>query len=60
MEEWRKSITLHLPPETDLETWGPVGEVIGLWLHTAESRADWTEGLIRRLEAGAHHMAGED
>jgi DNA-binding PadR family transcriptional regulator len=59
MDEWRASITAHLPPETDLEAWGPVGEVIGLWLHTAESRAEWTHRLIRRLEEGAFRMAGE-
>jgi DNA-binding PadR family transcriptional regulator len=59
MEEWRASITTHLPPGTDLETWGPVGEVLGLWLHTADSRAEWTNRLIRRLQAGAYRMAGE-
>lgn len=59
MDEWRASIAVHLPPDSDLETWGPVGEVIGLWLHTAESRAEWTHRLIRRLEAGAFRMAGE-
>lgn len=59
MDEWRASIATHLPPDTDLETWGPVGEVIGLWLHTAGSRAEWTDGLIGRLEGGAYRMAGE-
>jgi len=59
MDEWRAGITAHLPPDTDLETWGPVGEVIGLWLHTAESRAAWTRRLIRRLQGGAYRMAGE-
>jgi DNA-binding PadR family transcriptional regulator len=59
MEEWRAGIAEHLPPDTDLETWGPVGEVIGLWLHTAASRAEWTHRLISRLEDGAFRMAGE-
>lgn len=59
MDEWRAGIAAHLPPDSDLETWGPVGEVIGLWLHTAESRAEWTHRLIRRLEEGAFRMAGE-
>lgn len=59
MDEWRAAIAAHLPPRTDLETWGPVGEVIGLWLHTAESRAEWTRGLLARLEKGAYRMAGE-
>jgi DNA-binding PadR family transcriptional regulator len=60
MDAWRASIAAHLPPDTDLETWGPIGEVIELWWHTAESRAAWTHRLIRRLEAGAYRMAGED
>jgi DNA-binding PadR family transcriptional regulator len=60
MDQWRASITGQLPADTDLETWGPVGEVIGLWIHTANSRADWTRRLIRRLEDGAFRMAGED
>lgn len=59
MDEWRASIDAHLPPDADLETWGPVGEVIGLWLHTADSRAKWTQRLIRRLEDGAFQMADE-
>jgi DNA-binding PadR family transcriptional regulator len=60
MDQWRASITGQLPADTDLETWGPVGEVIGLWIHTADSRAEWTHRLIRRLEDGAYRMAGEN
>jgi len=45
---------------TNIETWGPVGEVIGLWIHTADSRTAWTHRLIRRLEKGTHRMAGEN
>ena len=60
MDEWQASVTAHLPPGADLETWGPVGDVVGLWLHTAETRADWTRRLLRRLERGAYRMAGDD
>ncbi|MFD2356099.1 PadR family transcriptional regulator [Nonomuraea ferruginea] len=35
------------------------GEVLGMWVHTAESAAEWTRGLIERLERGAYVMAGE-
>ncbi|WP_024805959.1 PadR family transcriptional regulator [Nocardia sp. BMG51109] len=59
LDEWRASITTHLPPDTDLDTWGPVGEVIGLWLDTADSRAAWTRRLIGRLEDGAFRMADD-
>lgn len=60
MDAWHDDITAQLPPGTDLDTWGPVGEVVGLWLHTARSRAEWTHRLIARLEDGAFRMAGED
>lgn len=59
MDQWRASITGHLPPDTDLDTWGPVGEVLGLWIHTADSRAEWTHRLIRRLKEGSFRMADE-
>ena len=59
MDQWRASITDQLPTGTDLETWGPVGEVVGLWIHTADSRTEWTHRLIRRLEKGTYRMAGE-
>jgi len=59
MRDWRASITAQLPPETDLSTWGPVGEVLTLWLTTAETGVEWTDRLIRRLEEGAFTMAGE-
>jgi DNA-binding PadR family transcriptional regulator len=36
-----------------------VRELFGLWEHTAAGGAEWTRGLIERLEAGAYPMAGE-
>ncbi len=60
LKEWRSSITAHLPPDTDLDTWGPVGEVLFLWLSAADSHAQWTDRLIRRLEGGAFAMAAEE
>ena len=59
MHEWRMSITAYLPTDTDLGTWGAVGEVLSLWLATADTGAQWTDRLIRRLEQGAFTMAGE-
>ena len=59
MDAWRESITAHLPSGTDLDTWGPVGEVLTLWLTTADYGATWTHRLIRRLEEGAFTMADE-
>lgn len=59
MREWRSSITAHLPDGTELETWGPVGEVLSLWLATADTGAQWTQRMIGRLEEGAFTMRGE-
>ncbi|SUA77565.1 Transcriptional regulator PadR-like family [Nocardia otitidiscaviarum] len=59
LARWRASITAELPSGTDLDTWGPVGAVVGLWLDTADSRTAWTNGLIERLESGAFRMADE-
>ena len=59
MHEWRDSVTSSIPPATDLSTWGPVGEVLRLWLDTAESRARWTHELIERLEGGTFKMADD-
>jgi DNA-binding PadR family transcriptional regulator len=59
MSEWRNSITAGLPAGTDLDTWGPVGEVLNLWLTSADTQAQWTHRLIHRLEHGAFTMAGE-
>jgi DNA-binding PadR family transcriptional regulator len=36
-----------------------VRELFGLWQNNAASAAEWTRGLIERLEAGAYPMAGE-
>jgi hypothetical protein len=59
MDAWRSSVTAHVPGGTNLEEWGPVGEVVALWLHTAQSRAEWTRELIGRLERGRYRMADE-
>jgi DNA-binding PadR family transcriptional regulator len=36
-----------------------VRELFGLWEHSAAGGAEWTRGLIERLEGGAYAMAGE-
>ena len=59
MDAWHSSVTAHVPRGTNLEEWGPVGEVVTLWLHTAQSRADWTRQLLGRLERGLYRMADE-
>ena len=59
MDAWHSSVTAHLPRGANLEKWGPVGEVVSLWLHTAQSRAEWTRQLIGRLERGQYRMADD-
>jgi DNA-binding PadR family transcriptional regulator len=34
-------------------------ELLGWWVHSADYAADWTRGLIGRLEAGAYVMADD-
>ena len=59
MQRWRESITSSVPDDADLQAWGAVGSVLDLWLHTADSRVEWTQGLIGRLETGAFEMADD-
>jgi DNA-binding PadR family transcriptional regulator len=36
-----------------------VQELFGLWAHTAARGAEWTRGMITRLQTGKYHLAGE-
>ena len=59
IDAWHAAVSSHVPPRTNLEEWGPVGEVVSLWLHTAQTRAEWTRQLIDRLERGSYRMADD-
>ncbi|GAA3095456.1 PadR family transcriptional regulator [Streptomyces echinatus] len=56
---WRAAVTEDYVPEDGPGQLGHIGEIMNLWLHTADSDAAWTQGLIDRLEAGAYTFAGE-
>ncbi|MYW20245.1 PadR family transcriptional regulator [Streptomyces sp. SID2955] len=56
---WRTSVTEHYVPDGGLEQLGHIGELMRLWLRTADSDEGWTQGLIARLEGGAYTFAGE-
>ncbi|MQY16303.1 hypothetical protein SRB5_65010 [Streptomyces sp. RB5] len=58
MDAWRGSVLEHYAPQGD-EDFGHIGEIMRLWVHSAEAGAAWTRGLIERLEGGAYVMAGE-
>lgn len=59
MKEWRDSVTEYYTPEEGPESLGHIGEIMNLWVHSADAGAEWTRGLIERIEGGAYTFAGE-
>ena len=57
--EWRKSVTDYYAPEEGPEQLGHIGEIMHLWVHSADAGAVWTRGLIGRIEGGAYTFEGE-
>ncbi|MFG3014777.1 PadR family transcriptional regulator [Streptomyces cinerochromogenes] len=56
---WRSSVTEDYIPEDGPEQLGHIGEIMNMWIHTADSEAEWTRGLVERIENGAYTFAGE-
>lgn len=56
---WREAVTEYYTPEDGPESLGHIGEIMNLWVHSADSGAEWTRGLIARIEGGAYTFAGE-
>ncbi|MFD7492696.1 PadR family transcriptional regulator [Streptomyces sp. NPDC059832] len=56
---WRATVTEHYVPEAGPESLGHIGEIMNLWVHSADAGAEWTRGLIARIESGAYTFAGE-
>ncbi|OKK16260.1 transcriptional regulator [Streptomyces sp. CB00455] len=59
LERWRSGVTEYYTPEDGPEQLGHIGEIMNMWVHTADSGAEWTRGLIERIEGGAYTFAGE-
>ena len=59
IEEWRKSVTDYYTPEDGPGQLGHIGEIMHLWVHSADAGAEWTRGLIERIEGGAYTFEGE-
>ncbi|MFF5568005.1 PadR family transcriptional regulator [Streptomyces sp. NPDC012623] len=59
IEAWRAEVTEHYVPEGGPGPLGHIGEVMNLWIHSADAGAEWTRGLIERVEGGAYTFAGE-
>ncbi|MFB7935765.1 PadR family transcriptional regulator [Streptomyces sp. NPDC127049] len=59
LEEWRASVTEYYTPEDGPGQLGHIGEIMNMWVHSADAGAQWTRGLIERIEGGAYTFAGE-
>ncbi|WP_031002260.1 PadR family transcriptional regulator [Streptomyces sp. NRRL F-5727] len=59
LEQWRSAVTEYYTPEDGPEQLGHIGEIMNMWVHAADSGAEWTRGLIERIEGGAYTFAGE-
>jgi DNA-binding PadR family transcriptional regulator len=59
LERWRTSVTDYYTPEDGPEQLGHLGEIMHLWVHSADAGAEWTRGLIGRIEGGAYTFEGE-
>ncbi len=59
IEAWRTGVTEYYTPEGGPEQLGHIGEIMHLWVHSADAGAQWTRGLIGRIEGGAYTFAGE-
>ncbi|MEW1749660.1 PadR family transcriptional regulator [Streptomyces angustmyceticus] len=59
LQEWRSRVTAYGTPGDGPGRPGHLGEVVNMWLHSADGDAAWTRGLIERIEGGAYVFAGE-
>ncbi|MEU9720614.1 PadR family transcriptional regulator [Streptomyces sp. NPDC047976] len=59
LRQWRASVTEYYTPEGGPGQLGHIGEIMNMWVHSADSEAAWTRGLIDRIEGGAYTFAGE-
>ncbi|MFD3327053.1 PadR family transcriptional regulator [Streptomyces sp. NPDC058701] len=59
LAQWRSSVTDYYTPEGGPQQLGHIGEIMHRWVSSADAEADWTRGLIARIEGGAYSFAGE-
>jgi DNA-binding PadR family transcriptional regulator len=59
LEQWRSAVTGYYTPEAGPGQLGHIGEIMNLWVHSADGGVGWTRGLIERIEGGAYTFAGE-
>lgn len=54
IEEWRKAVTEYYVPENGPGELGHIGEIMDFWVHSADTGAAWTRGLVARIRGGAY------
>ncbi|MER8233368.1 PadR family transcriptional regulator [Streptomyces sp. NPDC094049] len=59
LDEWRTAVTEYYTPDGGPGQLGHIGEIMHMWVHSADAGKEWTLGLIERVEAGAYVFAGE-
>ncbi|MEV7567234.1 PadR family transcriptional regulator [Streptomyces tanashiensis] len=59
LDEWRTAVTEYYTPEGGPGQLGHIGEIMHMWVHSADAGKEWTLGLIERIEGGAYVFAGE-
>lgn len=59
LDAWRMSVTDYYAHEDGPGQLGHIGEIMHLWVHSADAGAGWTRGLIERIESGAYTFEGE-
>ncbi|MET9216952.1 MULTISPECIES: PadR family transcriptional regulator [unclassified Nocardia] len=59
LTQWRSSVTEYYAPEQGPAQLGHIGEIMNMWIHSADSEAAWTHGLIARIRDGAYTFADE-
>ncbi|MFK4227358.1 PadR family transcriptional regulator [Streptomyces sp. NPDC019890] len=59
LQEWRTSVTEYYTPADGPESIGHIGEIMNMWVNSSDAGAEWTRGLIERIEGGAYTFAGE-
>ncbi|CAM5349810.1 hypothetical protein SGLAM104S_04098 [Streptomyces glaucescens] len=53
------TVTEYYLPKEGPEQLGHIGEIMNMWMHSADCGAEWTRGLIERIEGGAYTLRGE-
>ncbi|MFG2722835.1 PadR family transcriptional regulator [Streptomyces sp. NPDC048416] len=59
LARWRESVTEYYLAGAEPEQLGHIGEIMNMWIHSSDAGAEWTRGLIGRVEGGAYAFVGE-